>query len=407
MDIYSLLDNKYIPQLNTVDNFFIRQLYGLAVTNAKNYKMLGILLNNPVNGNKTVLDICQLPALLDKENCKNIVEDVAKYRWGKLDFNFDKDFWKERSNLLFLDYILSSCLCYVEVYDDNNGGKKSNNVDKFYATRNRFIAARIAEIEDNETSKYVNYLTPVLADYRIGSLRVLKLNRQKKGFKITQPRSAINFNKSVRVTPLFFIGAFMQGITPLLKDNIVKFKYIKDNGQERELITTLSKDVFTKYYGSVYAEDIISKYEMKMDRGYLRVPELGCSKYDDSGLRALNINRITSLETVDSFDSSYIEVDFNTIIPTFKATVEAIRNVQAVGIIYQTLMGENPGDKDIITLRSEIMAYVDGRFAIGTTTFQKELHNYMLKYNMVFKGYNGKPNKLSLEMPNNFNLGLE
>ena len=230
MDIYSLLDNKYIPQLNTVDNFFIRQLYGLAVTNAKNYKMLGILLNNPVNGNKTVLDICQLPALLDKENCKNIVEDVAKYRWGKLDFNFDKDFWKERSNLLFLDYILSSCLCYVEVYDDNNGGKKSNNVDKFYATRNRFIAARIAEIEDNETSKYVNYLTPVLADYRIGSLRVLKLNRQKKGFKITQPRSAINFNKSVRVTPLFFIGAFMQGITPLLKDNIVKFKYIKDNG---------------------------------------------------------------------------------------------------------------------------------------------------------------------------------
>ena len=407
MDIYSLLDNKYIPQLNTVDNFFIRQLYGLAVTNAKNYKMLGILLNNPVNGNKTVLDICQLPALLDKENCKNIVEDVAKYRWGKLDFNFDKDFWKERSNLLFLDYILSSCLCYVEVYDDNSGGKKSNNVDKFYATRNRFIAARVAEIEDNETSKYVNYLTPVLADYRIGSLRVLKLNRQKKGFKITQPRSAINFNKSVRVTPLFFIGAFMQGITPLLKDNIVKFKYIKDNGQERELITTLSKDVFTKYYGSVYAEDIISKYEMKMDRGYLRVPELGCSKYDDSGLRALNINRITSLETVDSFDSSYIEVDFNTIIPTFKATVEAIRNVQAVGIIYQTLIGENPGDKDIITLRSEIMTYVDGRFAIGTTTFQKELHNYMLKYNMVFKGYNGKPNKLSLEMPNNFNLGLE
>ena len=53
------------------------------------------------------------------------------------------------------------------------------------------------------------------------------------------------------------------------------------------------------------------------------------------------------------------------------------------------------------------MTYVDGRIAIGTTTFQTELHNYMLKYNMVFKGYNGKPNKLSLEMPNNFNLGLE
>ena len=33
----------------------------------------------------------------------------------------------------------------------------------------------------------------------------------------------------------------------ILKENIVKFKYIKDNGQERELVTTLSKEIFSKY----------------------------------------------------------------------------------------------------------------------------------------------------------------
>ncbi len=406
MDIYSLTDKKYIPQLNSVDNGFIRQLYMLALNSAKNRKMLGVIPDN-VSTNSSVVNICQLSSLVDKENCKTIVEDIAKYRWEKLAFNFDADYWKERSNLLFLDYLLSSCLCYVEVYDSSSsGGKKTNNVDKFYATRNRFIAANIAKVSENETSRYVNYLTPVLADYKMSSLRVLKLNRQKKGFKITQPRSAINFNKSVKVTPLFFISAFIQGITPLLNANIVKFKYIKDNGQEREIFTTLSKEIFTKYYGKDYADNIVSQCELKIDRGYMKIPELGCSKYDESGLRALNLSRITSVEIVDSFDSSYIDVDFNSIIPTFKAVIEAIRNKEVLGMVYQSLLNENPGDKELLNIRSEILVYVDSRYAIGTTTFQKELHNYMMKYNMIFKGYNGKPTQLSLEMPNNFNLGL-
>ena len=417
MDIYSLTENKFIPQLNSVDNLFIRQLYMLALNNAKNKKMVGIVtenflsnrgdLSNSLGSSDSVLNICRLSPLTNKENYATIVEEIAHYRWQKLNFDYDKDYWKERTNLLFLDYILSSCLCYVEVYDTGSAsGKKSNSVDKFYATRNRFIAARVAGIEDNETSKYVNYLTPILADYRMSSLRVLKLNRQKKGFKITQPRSAINFNKAVKVTPLFFISAFVQGVGPIMKDNIVKFKYIKDNGQERELITTLSKDVFEKYYGKEYADNIVKQFEMKIDRGYLKVPELGCSKYDESGLRALNLNRITSIEVVDSFDSSYIDVDFNNIIPTFKATIEAIRNADVMGMVYQTLLGESPNGKDLQSLRSEILVYIDGRYAIVTTTFQKELHNYMLKYKMIFKGYNGKPNQMSMSMPDNFNLGL-
>lgn len=415
MDIYSLVNNQFIPELNTVDNGFIRQLYMLALKSAQSKKMLGIITNNfissksknEVNQDNSVLNICQLTPLVDKENCTNLVEDIAKYRWNSLSFDFDKDFWKEKSNLLFLDYILSSCLCYVEVYENGSSmGKKTNSVDKFYATRNRFIAGRVAKVDDKETSKYINYLTSVLADYRMNSLRVLKLSRQKKGFKITQPRSAINFNKAVKVTPLFFITAFVKGITPILKENMVKFKYIKDNGQERELVTTLSTDIFEKYYNKDYAENVVKAAEMKIDRGYMKVPELGCSKYDETGLRALNLNRITSIEVVDNFDTSYIDVDFKGIIPTFKATIEAIKNEEVLGLIYQSLMNESPEGKDIQTIRSEILVYVDGRYAIGTTTFQKELHNYMMKYKMVFKGYTGKPSNLSIDVANTFNMGL-
>ena len=417
MDVFSLTEKKFIPQLNSVDNVFIQQLYMLALNSAKNMKMMGIITDNFLsnrgnfvinsNINNNILNICCLSPLTNREKYGNIVEEIAHYRWSKLNLNDGKEYWKERTTLLFLDYILSSCLCYVEVYENgSSSGKKPNSVDKFYATRNRFIAARVAGIEDAETSKYVNYLTPVLSDYRMSSLRVLKLNRQKKGFKITQPRSAINFNKAVKITPVFFIDAFLRGITPVMKDNMVKFKYIKDNGQERELVTTLSASIFEKYYDKTYAENVLKQCEMKIDRGYMKVPELGCSKYDETGLRALNLNRITSIEVVNDFDSSYIDIDFNSIIPTFKATIEAIHNEEIMGMIYQTLMGESPHGKSLTDIRSEILVYVDGRFAIGTTTFQKELHNYMVRYKMIFKGYTGRPTQVSMDFSNNFNLGL-
>lgn len=420
MDIYSLTDGKYINELSSVDNAFIRQLYSLAVNSGKNKKLLGIvtqkfmssqddMAKNTLSGlNKSILNICQLTPLVDKENCKTLVEDIAKYRWGHLNFDYDENYWKERSNLLFLDYILSSCLCYVEVFDkSSSNGKKSNMVDKFYATRNRFVAANVAKIPHTETSKYVNYLAPVLSDYKMESLRVLKLQRQKKGFKITQPRSAINFARAVRVTPLFFIGAFMQGMMPILKDNIVKFTYIKDNGQERELITSLSKSIFERYYDSTYSENAIKGCELKLDRGYLRVPELGCSKYDESGLRALNLSRITNIEILDDIDTSYIDVDFESIIPTFKAVIESVKNVEIMSLVYQTLLNESSEGKSLLEMRSAIMVYVDGRFAIGTSTFQKELHKYMLQYSMVFKNYTGKPTTMNIDTSNSFNLGFE
>ena len=416
MDVYSLTEGKFISQLNTVDNVFIRQLFLLAMSAAKQNKMLDIISDNVAEsqtdlGNNiklqdsSVLNICNLPALVDKENCQNIVQDIAKYRWGKLSFKYDGEYWKEKATLLFLDYILSSCFCYVEVFDPSNS-KKGNGVDKFYATRNRYIAGLVANVDDNETAKYVNYLTPALADYKMTRLRVLKLSHQKKGYKITQPRSAIDFTKPVKVTPVFFISSFIQGISPVLQENIVKFTYIKDNGQKRELITTLSKDIFAKYYGEDYAKDIIDKFELKIDRGYIKVPELGCSRYDESGLRALNISSFIGIEIVEDFDTRYIYVDFNSIIPTFKATIGAIRTEEAIKALYTAITGNDPETKTINDLKNEIISYVDSKFAIGTSTFQKELHNFMLQYSMVFKGYDGKPIQYDVTK-DSFNLGFE
>lgn len=413
--MYNLTSGNYIAPLKTVDNMFIRQVYSLAVNCAKQNKMLSIVTKNFMHNRgevsskskkaseKSIIDLCKLAPLMGLEGAKNLKEEIALYRWNTLGYqDMPIDFWQKESELLMIDYLLSSSLCYVEVFE-----KGVAKVDKFYATRNRFIAAGIADIDVNETAKYNNYLTPFSADYRNKQLRVLKLNQNKSGFKITQPRSALDFKKKiVRVTPLFLIGAFVEGITVNLGKSILRFTYVKDNSQERELITTLSPTILMKYYEADFAQKMLNSCENKFNRGYIRVPELGCSKYDDTGVRALNLSRITSIEEIDEIDGSYISVDFNMILPTFKITLNEINDINILSMLYQGLKNDVPPSSNIHELKADINAFVDGQFLIGTTTFLKFLHKYMLTYKMIFKGYTGKPINTNNEVPDNFNLGI-
>lgn len=413
--MYSLTNGKYIAPLKTVDNMFIRQVYSLAVNYAKQHKMLSLVSKNVMSnrgelsskskkaGEKSVIDLCKLAPLTGLEGIKNIKEEIAFYRWKSLGFQEGEvDFWKTESELLMLDYLLASSLCYIEVFE-----KGAAKVEKYYATRNRFIASGVANIEPTETAKYTNYLTPTFSDYKNKQIRVLKLTQNKNGFKITQPRSALNFkHKIVRVTPLFLIGAFVEGITPSLGKEIIKFTYIKDNSQERELITTLSPSILMKYYDAEFAQKMLNNCENHFGRGYIRVPELGCSKYDETGVRALNLCRITSIEILNEIDPSFISVDFNLILPTFKMTLNDINDFNVLNMLYQGLKNDIPKSRDINELKASINSFVDSQYLLGTTTFLKFLHNYMLTYRMIFKGYTGKPKEYANNVPDNFNMGI-
>ena len=166
-----------------------------------------ISLKTKKSSEKSIIDLCKLAPLMHLDGVKNIKEEIAAYRWGTLGFKEGSlGFWKTESELLLLDYLLASSLCDVEVFE-----KGTAKVGKFYATRNRFIAAGVAGLNSDETAKYNNYLTPTFADYRNKQIRVLKLTQNKSGFKITQPRSALDFkHKIVKITPLFLIGAFVE-----------------------------------------------------------------------------------------------------------------------------------------------------------------------------------------------------
>lgn len=397
-DIYSLTSGKFLENLYAVDNMLIKQLATVSLQEANNLRMVQFIQNNILSdkdevgeklksgGNKSIINLCKLPALREGLGFKTLAEDIANYRVDMLSFDFiDGTFAKKHEELLVADYLLSACVCYVEVFDG------SSKVQKFFATRNRYIAGGVSGLQPNETTKYINYLAPLKADYELANLRVLKLNLSKGQFKIVQPRSGLSFGTcNIRVTPLFLMMGFLNGVTPILKDSIVKFKYVKDNYVEREMVSTLSRKILLDYYGDADLIDkVLGRCETRIEYGFMRLPELGISRYDEMGVRSLNLSRITSIEVIESVDRRYIDVDFSKIMPYFKQVVESTMDINVLAMIYEDLNIPFEPSDDLLVLRELLLSNVDGRYAIGTNTFLRELHNIMVANEYIFKDYNG------------------
>lgn len=389
--------------LQAVDNVFIRELARLSLTMGQQLKYVCVIPKD-ITANrgevaqrgismdeKSVIDLCRLQALQQIPGITTILDEIAMYRWGTLAFpGSHPTEWQSYKYLLLMDYLLSAAVCYVEVFNPS-----SNRVDKFFATRNRFLAGRLCGLPEADTQKYIGYLHSEYSDYQQRQLRILKLAQNKAGFRISQPRSALSFAQGVRVTPVFLIASFMNGVSEALQTQIVRFRYLKDNLQEREMVTTLNGNILLSYYDSTMVQKMLNGCSTHYDRGYIKLPELGISRYDETGVRSVNITRITSVEAVRDFDTRFIEVDFNSIIPSFYAYIDRIEFVNVLNTVYNALSGENLHFSNLYEVRTLLHSFVDGRYAIGTTTFQRQLHSFMLSQPDVFMGYDGRPRSFS------------
>jgi hypothetical protein len=410
--VYSLTTGRFIEQAYSVENVFISQLINLALDCANRLQVVSFIFKDKVSNrgevqqrgvsaaDKSVLDICKLTPLVNPQY-KTLMNEVASYRSTSLGFEQQRPgFYTHNAEMLMIDYLLSSCMCYVEVF---NG----TNVDKFYATRNRFIAGGTASISEEETRQYTSYLQTTTSDYEARQLKVLKLGPLKGGYKITRPRSYVDFTKNVKVTPVFLLSAFVDGLSSTLQNNIVKLKFIKDNLQEREFITTTSPQILAQYYDPNTIVKTLSNVGTQLNRGYVRLPELGASKYDASGVRAITISRLTSIEIVKEFDASFIDVDFSLILPTFKSTIENLRNPRLLTMIHEDLVGQPPNVHSVMELQNTLTAFVDSQYAIATTTAQRMIHKYMVARKQIFTTYHdGKPVQYG-SSSSGFNLGVE
>lgn len=357
-----------------------------------------------------VLDFATFQAFLNPQI--SLIDEIAEYRheaFKETGINVDiRDDVKKK--LLFYDYLMTISICYVEIpkYTTKDGMAMST-FDKFLCTRNPAIMGAWMGADTSEMqAKYSSRITSRQVEFNVNELRCVKLNHTNKGNSITVPRTAYNVEKMTCI-PMYMLYAFVEGFKPLIQNGIVKFSYLKDNGTVRELATTLSEDILRDYYDdNIFINTILSGVDIntvqqggmtlssKMNRGYIKVPELGASVYDGTGVRSLNIARLLKAEKIDSVDRTFLKVDLNSVPTNFNNGIDYIVKTMPDSLkdCYKALVGEEFDESKCSS--TPVMAetckeYVAGRSAFLSTSYHRDLHVFMVSHPEWFPLYTGKP----------------
>lgn len=368
------------------------------------------LYANEEQKNYGVLDFATFSAFLNPEI--SLIDEITGYRRNVFkDFGISVNTSDDlKKKLLFYDYLMTISICYVEIpkYVTKDGMPMAT-FDKFLCTRNPAIMAAWMGSTPNEMqAKYSSRIVARQVEFDVNELRCVKLNHSSKGNTITVPRNAYNVEKMTCI-PMYMLYAFVEGFKPLIQDGIVQFSYLKDNGTVRELATTLNEGILKDYYDDnlfvstmLYGVDINSVQQggmtlsSKMNRGYIKVPELGASVYDGTGVRSLNIARLLSAKVVNEVDRTYIKVDLNSAVTNFENGMDYMcKNItDSVVDCYRALTGEDCSEEKCSSaiLASEASKeYVRGRSIFLSTSYHRALHLFMISHPEWFPLYTGKP----------------
>ena len=284
----------------------------------------------------------------------------------------------------YLNFLLKSSVCYVE-YLDMHGRK-----NKMCLCANINILKACTEYKDGQ-------LTFKLSDPN--SLR--KFSAVDVNAKVNYSVTGLKINKKLYTSlklPIFLKGTQIH-IAPiclltetlkdvLRRDGITRYEYMKDNGDTRTLDTTLDRTVLIKHYTSERADEMLNSTSASLDtlfnKGYIRVVELGASKYD-SGVRALNLAKINTYKQIEDSDVDYrfIDVDFGGLQDTFHYYMERIVSPEVLLKYVKDFIPEINSD-NLAYLRQELFAKVDTNITYGSTQYLRFLYLYMLDHPEVF-----------------------
>lgn len=313
----------------------------------------------------------------------------------------------EVDRTLFIDYLLTISICYVEVpRQTNKNGFTQKTFDKFLATKNPAIMGAWMGMRPEEMqAKYSARIANSQMCLANGTLKMVKLLNSSKGNSISVPRLEFN-TEEMNCVPLFMLYAFQKGLEASLNSDILKFTFLKDNDEVRELNTTLNQGILMQYYsdnafvGKMLANTDIESQKQggmylssKISRGYIRLPEVGSSIYDQTGVRAVNIARLLKVEKVDKVDTTFIHVDLNSCIDTFKESTAQLlsRGVGLISEVYTALTGEDCGNDQFTAVLNNIFKFVDTRSVLLGTGFLRDLHMFMVMNPQWYPNYTGVP----------------
>ena len=342
----------------------------------------------------------------------SLVDEIAEYRKGVFkDFGILVNTNDElKKKLLLYDYLMTISICYVEIPKFiTKNGVPTATYDKFLCTRNPVIMGTWMGCSANEMqAKYSSRITSRQIEFDDNELRCVKLNHTSKGNSISVPRSAYNVEKMTCI-PMYMLYAFVEGFKPLIQNSIVEFSYLKDNGTIRKLNTTLNEDIIRDYYDdNMFISSMLSGVDIntvqqggmslssKMNRGYIKVPELGASVYDGTGVRSLNIARLLSAKKVSEVDRTFIKVDLNSVVTNFSNGVDYMCKHMPDYVVpcYRELVGEDCVEEccnSIVSASKAMNDYVAGRSVFLSTSYHRSLHLFMISHPEWFPLYTGKP----------------
>lgn len=287
----------------------------------------------------------------------------------------------------YLNFLLKTSVCYVE-YLDMHGRKNKMclcaNINILKAC-SKFVS-NIGKLEFALSDpSSLHKFTAVDVNGKVNyELRGIKVNK-----KLYTSLKLPIFLKgtSIHIAPIFLLTNILKEV--LKQDGIIRYKYAKDNGDIRTLDTTFDRTILTKHYTSEHSDEMLNATSVDLytlfNKGYIRVVELGASKFD-SGVRALNIAKILSYKQIQDSEVDYrfLDVDFGGIQDTFHYYMERIADAKVLLKYAKEFVPELESDNKAY-IQQELFAKVDTNITYGSTQYLRFLYLYMLDHPEIFR----------------------
>lgn len=306
-------------------------------------------------------------------------------------------------------HFLKCYMCYYEVpivkksYDSD---AYKNGFEKWLITSNVAVIAAWLDIEVGEVVKlYAMHLDDAFFDDGGDEMPYVRLYTTKDGIrKVRKPRVKLDLSKrGTRILPVFAIKLGIDMLHTRWSKEVVEVSFQKDAGDTRVLDVSTSPDIIRNIYGEsdFYYKSLNNMYEgdflkdQSMQYGYLRLPEIGGSKYD-TPLRSLSFARIIHVKYDVEPNLLFVNIDMDSIVEEFKGGINTSYkkyNRVAENLVMFELMSDE--EKGKLASPIDLEAWVDLKVASLGTTFLRSLALFMLANPTDFPDYTGEPKQYS------------
>lgn len=370
---------------------------------------------------------------------KALYEEVIDFYEVVLGRSLDRDNIYLVSGLV-LDYFMRLGLVYIEEIKDSyyGEGKYSTISKKFLSTKNEVIlTVLLNSCREEDYKLYVNSvfnryganLDIDIDSMSIGQMPYVRVEYEKE-HKAVRCNKMLDFT-CIRFTSLPLTLAWLRGMKRVMEKELVKITYKKDDGQDRLIYSTFNMDILKKFYSEDFAGKMLQGSEVyysnginiespmsgKLERGYIQIPEVGCSTVDDRGFRAMNFARVCSVSKADEseIDTTFLNVSLGEVIEEFTRQINIIAqkgNFPALKKVYVDFQRQGYSDvlvklpmefENVNQVAKALREFVERKKYAGTV-FQRDLHKYMVSNPDLFDNYTGE--KLVLKKVTNYGVDM-